>query len=143
MNEILLKSLDIIHKSKLWEDKLPSEILKILLYVHSKGWLYTPVEDGKIKAVICAYRIKEGDSLKKLPVAEDGNTLYVPFAISMTDENIFRIIRESLDQYLLQNPEVTEMVMEDKNNQIKRFKLGAKDGEESAIRTPSTADISN
>lgn len=123
---LILKSLDIIIESRLWEDRKPSEIFNILMYVHTKGWLYTPVENGEIVAVVCAYKIPEvnEDTLKKMPLKEEGNILYAPFVLSIKkDVNLFHVIRESCKAYLEQNPEVEEIVLEDKNNKIKRFPL--------------------
>lgn len=124
--EILLQSLDIIIEAKLWEDKKPSEIFKILMYVHNKGFLYTPLIDGKVIAVLCAYRIPEvnDENLVKLPIKESGKILYVPFALSLNKEdNIFRVVRESLNIYLEKNNDIEEIVLEDKNKKLKRYSL--------------------
>lgn len=132
--EILLKSLDLITEYQLWPEKKPSEIMKILLYTQAKGWIYTPNINGEIKAVICAYRIKDlsDDSLTKIPIKEEGNILYVPFIVSMEKEkSLFHVIRESCKLYLEQNPDIEELAFEDKNNNIKRYNLkGALDGQE-------------
>ena len=63
--KLILQSLDLIIEHALWPEKKPSEIFNILMYVNEKGWLYTPNKDGKIIAIVCAYRIQntEGDSL--------------------------------------------------------------------------------
>lgn len=141
---IVLEALDILIEKKLWPEKKPSEILKILLYVHAKGWLYTPTVDDKVTAIICAYLIKEGDSLTKMPVSEEGTILYVPFAVSLVEENLFRIIRETLNLYIKDNPDVTELVLEDKNNQIKRYNLkGASNGQGKVSGVTSNATASN
>lgn len=128
--DILLTSLDAIIESQIWPDKKASEIIKILMFVHGKGYLYTPTVDGKLKAVFCAYRIKEGDDLTKIPLEQDGKILYVPFLVSLEkDSNLFNVIRESCRIYLEANPDIEEMILEDKNNQVKRYKLkGEKNG---------------
>ena len=131
-NDLILKSLDIIIEEKVWEDKKPSEILRILMYLHSKGWLFFSKINGEIKAILSAYRINEvtDDSLKTLPVDENGHILYVPFVLSLNkNENLFHIIREATNIYLKDNPDIEEIVLEDKNNQIKRYSLkGALNG---------------
>lgn len=133
-NDLILKSLDIIIEEKLWEDKKPSEILRILMYLHNKGWLFFSKIDNEIKAIISAYRIKyvTDDSLKTLPVDENGHILYVPFVLSLNkNENLFHIVREATNIYLKDNPDIEEIVLEDKNNQIKRYSLkGALNGKE-------------
>lgn len=124
--ETIFKALDIITEEKLWDDKKPSEILRILLYVHNKGWLYTPTSDGEVVAIICAYRIKEinEDGLRKLPLDEDGKILYVPFVLSIKkDDNLFHIVREACSIYLNENRDIEEIVLEDKNQKIKRYNL--------------------
>lgn len=141
--KVVLEALDMIVENKLWPEKKPSEILNILLYVHGKGWLYTPTVDGTVAAVICAYRVKEGDNLKQMPVSEEGTILYVPFAISLVGDNLFRIIRETLNLYIKENPDITELVLEDKNNQIKRYKLkGASNGQKQRPGITSHANAS-
>jgi hypothetical protein len=123
---LILQSLDLIIEDKLWPDKKPSEIFNILMFVHQKGWLYTPTVDGKITAVMCGYRIPDvtDENLVKLPLKEEGSILYIPFVISMDkSENLFHIVRASCSIYLEQHPEVTELVLEDKNNKIKRYSL--------------------
>ena len=133
-NDLILKSLDIIIEEKVWEDKKPSEILRILMYLHNKGWLFFSKINGEIKAILSAYRINEvtDDSLKTLPVDENGHILYVPFVLSLNkNENLFHIIREATNIYLKDNPDIEEIVLEDKNNQIKRYSLkGALNGKE-------------
>lgn len=122
--ELLLQALDLIIENKIWPDKKPSEIIKILLLVHGKGYLFTPIFEGKVKAVFCAYAISEGDSLTSIPDKSIGNILYVPFMVSVNKrENIFNIIRESCRIYIENNPNIKEIMLEDKNNKIKRYKL--------------------
>lgn len=127
MNEyqVILQALDLLISENLFPEKKPSDVLNLLMYVHTKGWLYTPMIDGVVKVVICAYRIPDAtdESLKNMPKEESGNILYVPFVISLGDSNIYEVIRESLKLYLDANPNIEELVLEDKNNQIKRYKL--------------------
>lgn len=135
--EIILKSLDIIIESQIWPDKKPSEVLKILLFVHSKGYLYTPTIDGKVQAVFCAYRVKDGDDLVTIPSIQDGDILYVPFLVSVEkDSNLFNVVRESCRIYLDDNPDIKEIIIEDKNNKIKRYKLGVtKNGQRQTVKS--------
>lgn len=140
----ILEALDIIIEKQLWPEKKPSEILKILLYVYGKGWLYTPKVNGNIVAVLCAYRINNENNLTKLPSVEEGTILYVPFAVSLTGDNLFKVIRESLNVYLEHNPDIIELILEDKNNKIKRYNLkGASNGQEQGLTASSNANVSN
>lgn len=125
--DIILQSLDIICESRIWKDKKPSDTLRILMYMHNKKWLYTPTVDRKVKAVIGAYRIPEvtDEILNRLPTEESGTILYICFAISLNKEdNIYRIARESLNTYLKENQDITELVLEGKDDSLKRYKIG-------------------
>ena len=143
--ELILKSLDLIYESGLWKDKPPSHILRILMYMNNKGWLYTPSVNGEVKAVIGAYRIKEGDNLDKLPLKEEGNILYVPFVISLNKEdNIFEVVRETTRKYLDDNPDIEEIVLHDKNEKFRRFKIkGEENGETETVRATTDTAVSN
>lgn len=128
MNQIklILQSLDLIIESQLWPEKKPSEIFNILMYVQAKGWLYTPMVEGKMMAVVCAYRIPDttDENLTKMPLKDGGNILYIPFVLSIEkNANLFHIIRESCKIYLEENPDIEEIILEDKNNKIKRFNI--------------------
>lgn len=129
--KLILQSLDLIIEHALWPEKKPSEIFNILMYVNEKGWLYTPNKEGKIVAIVCAYRIQntEGDSLTKMPLEESGNILYVPFVIVIEKNvNLFHVIRESCKMYLKDNPDIEKIVLEDKNNNIKEYNLKVPQG---------------
>lgn len=129
--KLILQSLDLIIEHALWPEKKASEIFNILMYVHTKGWLYTPNKEGKIIAVICAYRIPniDGDNLTKMPIEESGNILYVPFVIAIEKNvNLFHIIRESCKLYLKENPDIEQIVLEDKNKKVKTFNLKVTQG---------------
>ena len=142
--EIILKALDIIYESRLWKDRPPSHTLKTLLYLYNKGWLYIPIENNKIKAVIGAYRIPDTnkDRLEKIPVVEQGKILYIPFVVSTSKEdNIYRVIRESLKSYLSNNIGIEEIVLEGKDDKLRRFKIGDSNGKIKEPRTPSPTNV--
>lgn len=143
--ETLLKALDLVIENKIWEDKKPSEVLKILMLVNSKGFLYTPIVNGEIKAVLCAYRIKDINNLTKIPLKEEGKILYVPFLVSVNkNEDLFNIIRESCRIYLENNSDIEEIILEDKNNKIKRYRLkGDNNGKKQRFNSSRTAKVSN
>lgn len=145
-NAIILQTFDLAMSKKVFPLLSPSETLKVIMYVHMKGWLYTPTVDDRVMAAICAYRIKEvnEDTLYEIPQSEGGNILYVPFAISLVDDNLYTIIRDSLNMYIAANPDIEELVLEDKNKKIKRYSLKERHGskvEEAGIT--SDANVSN
>lgn len=125
--DLILQSLDIICDSRIWKDKKPSYILKILLYMHNKGWLYTPMIEGKVQAVIGAYRIPEvtEEVLSRIPTEENGTILYIPFVVSIgKEDNIFRVVRAATKEYLDNNKDITEIVLEGKDDKLRRYKIG-------------------
>jgi hypothetical protein len=142
--EIILKALDIICASRIWQDKPPSHTLRVLLYMQNKGWLYVPSISGEIQAVIGAYRIPDvnEETLSRLPVKEEGTILYVPFVVSTTEEyNMYKVVRESMKQYLIQNPDITEIVLEGKDDKLRRYKIGVNNGKEQKLRASSTTNV--
>lgn len=95
--------------------------------MHNKGWLYTPIVDGKVQAVIGAYRIPEvtDESLVRLPTDNLGKILYIPFVISLSKEdNMYEVVRSSTKEYLKNNPDIVEIVLEGKDDKLKRYKIG-------------------
>jgi len=95
--------------------------------MHNKGWLYTPIINNKVQAVIGAYRIPEvnDEILSRLPTDESGNILYIPFVISVTKEdNMYEVVRGAMKEYLRINPDITEIVLEGKDDKLRRYKIG-------------------
>ncbi len=111
------------------------------MFLNNKGYIYTTSVNGCVTSAICAYRIKEGDSLDKIPFKEEGNILYARFCISLSKEDKFKTIRTALDLYLKDNPYIVELVLEDMNSKIKRYNLkGADNGQEQRLTVASNAD---
>ncbi len=139
-NEIILQAFDIMVAKKIWHDVSASQLLKILMFLDSKGWLHIL----KDEAVVAAYRIKEisDDCMTKIPEKEEGNILYVPMAISLKkEENMYKIVRESLNIYLEENPDISQLVLEDKNEKLKIYNLkGDKNGKLEESTATNTAN---
>lgn len=123
--DIILHAFDLAMSSKIWPGTTPTEMLRIIFYIHSNKWLYVATHEGKISAVIVAFRIPEvtDENLTKMPVKESGNILYVPMVFSAGNGNMYTIVKESLRKYLGDNPDVTELVLQDKNEKLKRYSL--------------------
>ncbi len=137
--ELILQAFDVMVAKKIWHDVSASSLLKILMFLESKGWLYI-LED---KAVVAAYRIKEISELTKIPENECGTILYVPMVISLKkEENVYKIVRSALNIYLEENPDITELVLEDKNEKLKRYKIGDKNGKLEESTATSYANVS-
>lgn len=83
-SELIFKSLFLIKKTGIRSDMTPSDWLKTLLYLHSKGWLYVLIDGGRVVAVIAAYRVPEINDkvLTDLPLNEEGKILFVSFAVA-------------------------------------------------------------
>lgn len=144
--EIILKAFDVMVANKIWHDVTASQLLKILMYLHGKQWIYIPTINGEACAVIAAYRIKEisDECMTKVPVKEEGNILYIPMAISLKgEEDMYKIVRESLRLYIKENPDIEKLVLEDKNEKLKVYNLkGEQDGKKAIPTASSTANVS-
>ena len=127
-SEALRQILMMVLKSGIRPEMTPKEWLGIIFYCHKKGWLYGKYEDEKVKVAAVAYRIKDFNEKEYqeaktfiLPEKEEGRILFVPFIVSK-DKDVFKI-KKSTTQFLKLNPDITEIVFEDRNNRIKRFKV--------------------
>ena len=117
----------------------PFEWLGVLLYLEKKGWLKVFTDDGgRVIAATAAYRVKEfkQKAKDKIPEREEGNILFVPFFVSVADDRmeVPRIIKK----YLSENPEIKEVVFEDKNNRVRRFRRD-RHGEEQETQLAASA----
>lgn len=145
-SELIAQALTVTYKAKVLGDMTPGEYLMVLMYCHTKGWLYLSQHDGKVVSVIAAYRIPEVTEayMGKLPPQEGGTILYIPMAASLDpSENVFKSMRETLRKYLEQNPDITEIVIEKENNQLKRYKRkGVENEQEQGSGVTTDTDVS-
>lgn len=112
-------------KSKVCPETSLREWAKIILQAHTKGYLYVMFEKGKPYSVSCAYRIPTWDEkfTKEMPHTEDGNILYVAWAVSESPNktNLLKMLRE----YRKIFPKVKELIYYKRNSDtdLKRIKL--------------------
>lgn len=143
--EIILKAFDIMVADKIWHDVTASQLLRILMYLNSRNWLHFLTVDGEYQAVVAAYRIKEisDQAMTIIPENEEGNILYIPMVISLKKEgNMYKIVRESTRMYLEQNPDITQIVLEDKNEKLKVYNIkGEHHGEIESSRVTTAANV--
>lgn len=142
--ETIFQSLDIIVTSRIWKDKPPSHTLKILLYMNAKGWLYAPEENDKVQAVIGAYRIPDvtDEAIGRLPEKESGIILYIPFVINVSKaDNTYKVVRNAMRKYLKENADINEIVLEGKDDKLRRYKIGDQYGQSQELRIPRTTEV--
>jgi hypothetical protein len=75
----------LLFESSIWPDRKEFEYFaKLVLYTHSKGWLWLAKEEGEVRAASIAYKVpavneSTGD---QIPEESKGNILYVPILVS-------------------------------------------------------------
>lgn len=103
---------------------------RIVKYSHLHGFLYTGFCNGGIDLVVVGYRVPEvtQDTGNKLPLKEEGDTLYVPLMVSKS-KDLLKPLR-MLRYYLSQNPDVKEIAYSYRGtDKLKRFHLRSRDVE--------------
>lgn len=139
---LILKLWTFVSSSQVCPETTLDEWLKILCYMHEKGWVYNWKKDGKLVCVVGAYRIKEFTESTKdvLPDKEEGDILYIPFAVSEANDPF--ILKKMLEAYLKkQSVPVKEIILYERNSdeKIRRFKLkGDGDVEQKSTITSGT-----
>jgi hypothetical protein len=118
-----LSVFDFIVKSNVCPETDRKGWFETLCYMHTKGWIYLNSDGGKISSVVGAYRVNSLENFDTLPVEEEGEILYIPFAASVSDDKL--LFKKMLDKYIEANPMVKEVVFYERNSQekFKRFKL--------------------
>ncbi len=86
--QLLIQAYFMIIKSGVCPETKPEEWKNILIYLHTKGFLYAHVEGEKVDMVAAMYRVPKLTKkiLNTYPKEEKGEILYVPFFVS-TSEN--------------------------------------------------------
>lgn len=109
----IIQVVDLIIKSKVREETKPDEWLRIVSFMHERGWLYYGYEENKLVTVLGAYRVKkfDEDAEEQMPNKEDGNIVYVPFAASISKDKM--IIRRITSEYIDKHPDVEEIIFKD------------------------------
>ena len=129
-SQLILMAFQLVIDSGCCPETTPAEWLKLLWYMHKKGWLYVVFEEDKLSLVVGAYRIPEFDETKAdiLPTEESGNILYVPFLVSFENDKL--LLKKVLDSYLKHFPNITEIVFYERNNneRFKRIFIHHKEG---------------
>ncbi len=107
--EMLAQAFLILQQSNIYPNAKPADWIKILLYMHTKGWLYIGYEKEKMVMVAGMYRIKKfnKDTIKTLPQKEEGNVLYVPFFASNAEDKL--LPRKLLQRYLSKHKNIKKI----------------------------------
>jgi hypothetical protein len=120
---LLIQAFFLITKSGVCPETTPEEWKKILLYTHSKGYLYAHVTEEKLDMIACMYRVKSlsDKNIDVYPEKEKGNILYVPFFASTQKDNTLAI---SLFKSIIDKKgNIKEIAFHDlKDGKLKRYK---------------------
>jgi len=150
----------ILLKSGVCPETKKGEWLKTISEMHVRGMLYYGNEDGQVKVVVGAWKIKEFNEkvIDMIPEKEEGNILYVSFMASMAQDKT--LPRKLLNNYLQNHQEVDEVVFYERNSdtKFKRLKVNRKKEEkpdveikgsessnvpEKPIRGPESVTVNN
>lgn len=144
-SELLLKALNLVVKSGLWPETTPGEWIKILLYLHTRGWLYFIPENNDLAVVIAGYRVPEvgRTTHRALPTKEEGKIFYVPFMVSIAKDKreIAKVIRRYMRAHADEIEEVALETTRNGKDHLKRFKnRGVKSNGKQQGKTELTAN---
>lgn len=122
-NKLLLEIFKLVFKSGVCPDSTPSELLKSILHMHNKGYLYVAFENDSLCTVVGAYLIKEFNDvvIENIPEVEEGDILYIPFLVNTSKDKL--MIKRLLSEYLDINKNVKEVIFYERNSddRLKRF----------------------
>lgn len=122
-HELLLKCFKMIKDSGVCPENSITDWVKSLLYLHTKGWLYTGFENEEPVMVAAMYRIQEfnKDKINTYPDKEEGKILYIPFFTSIAKDK--NMANRLFKQYLKQQ-DIDEIIFYERNSddKLKRFK---------------------
>lgn len=123
--QLLAECFGLIIENKVCPETKPREWLTVLLYMHTKGWLYFSGQE-KLDIVACAYRIPavSPEYTDVLPKKEKGNILYVPFYTTRNQDRFSAL--KFLKAYLKQNKQkIKEVAWYERgdNKKLKRYKI--------------------
>lgn len=81
--ELLVHLMQMVVKSGVCPETDEKEWAKIILFAHTRGFLYTNPEKT---TVVCAYRSNSDTHSHEMPMVEDGKHLHVVWAASESDD---------------------------------------------------------
>jgi hypothetical protein len=106
----LFQAYALIKETKIFDNLDDAQLIKVLLWCESKGWLYYRFERQKVIFVACMYNIHKFDekTCYVVPIKSEGNILFVPFLVNISGENIMP--KQVLTEYLQRYPNTTQIV---------------------------------
>ncbi len=108
--QLLTQAFFMLVKGKVCSEKPIKDWIKVLLFLHKKGYLYASCEGEKLVMIACMYRIPELNKKteNRYPEKEEGKILYIPFFVSTSkDKNLARTL---FKQFLSKNSDIEEIV---------------------------------
>lgn len=103
----LIQAYELLVKERPYPDRDYKYYAKLILFTHDRGYLYFGKEEGKVKAVAIAYRVKDLENNKEIPEEDDGDILFVPMLVSKARNK--RIPLKMLRVALKMNPGIKEV----------------------------------
>jgi hypothetical protein len=133
----ILEAFSLIWDSGVWTHK-PNEIIKILLYAHSKGWLYLITKNEKVVGLWISYLVEKFEDIDKhYPLKEGGRVLFVPIVVMKPGEKMYCMRR--IRGWYRNNKQNFDEIVYEKNDRLIRKRV--RDGKEQGSPVTGRADV--
>jgi hypothetical protein len=146
--ELLFKIYVLIAQSGVCPETKPYEWVKTLLYLHSKGWLWSVVDkDNNVEMAAAMYRVPSLDKkyTDVLPEKEEGNILYIPFFVSVSKDT--KKAQKVFKKYLKRSVDIETIAFFERGDdtKLKMFnrKKGRKHGRKEITGVTSDTNVSD
>ena len=122
--ELLTQVMSLIINSGVCPETKPAEWAKLIMWAHTRGFLYVTIEKDQVKTVACAYRIPywHKNFTEEMPEKDYGSILYIAWCVSKSDSMLELL--KMLRSYLSTN-HITEIIYYKRNSStdLKHWKL--------------------
>lgn len=108
---LLVKVMKLVIDSKVCPETDAKEWAKLILYAHTKGFLYL---SDDMKTVVCAYRSDEEDLSEEMPIREGGKHLHCIWAASESVNTLSLL--KMMKSYLKQNKGIEKVIYYRRNS---------------------------
>lgn len=136
--ELIFKIYLLVAQSGVCPQTPPSEWVKTLLYLHSKGWLWAKVDkDNNVEMAAGMYRIPSLDDTytNTMPEKEEGKILYIPFFVSRSTDP--KEAKKILNKYLKTHDEIDEIAFYERGDDTKLKRFTRKQGKQNVEKVQS------
>ena len=141
----IIQAFVLVKESKVLEYLDDKQLLKVLLYCEARGWLHYKYEGKKMVFVGCGYNIPKFDekTCHILPVKSEGEVLYVPFIVSIAQDNT--LPKQAISEYLKEHPETRTVVYYKDDAKVPTIfnRKGASNGKREESRATASTCVSS